>query len=144
MSYMERLLAHYTGKSTLDAETLKTLAESVEKMKSPAGRPRTGPEGTVTGAGGGPGAGAEADVTMEPDVGAEAEVQSHSSDSFKVDEITVQPLENNITRKAGPIPFPSPLPFLALTFPLPRDRFPGPSTVSALASRRTSPCRPPC
>ncbi|KXH46856.1 fungal specific transcription factor domain-containing protein, partial [Colletotrichum salicis] len=93
---MERLLAHYTGKSTLDAETLKTLAESVEKMKS-SGRPRTGPEGAVTGAGGG--TGPEADMTMEPDVGAEAEVQSQSSDSFKVDEITVQPLENNITRK---------------------------------------------
>ncbi|KAK1521079.1 fungal specific transcription factor domain-containing protein [Colletotrichum abscissum] len=101
MSYMERLLAHYTGKSTLDAETLKTLAESVEKMKSPAGRPRTGPEGAVTGAGAGAGAGGGADVTMEPDVGAEAEVQSQSSDSFKVDEITVQPLENNITHYSG-------------------------------------------
>ncbi|KAK1708077.1 fungal-specific transcription factor domain-containing protein [Colletotrichum lupini] len=101
MSYMERLLAHYTGKSTLDAETLKTLAESVEKMKSPAGRPRTGPEGAVTGAGGGPGAAGGAHVPMEPDVGAEAEVQSQSSDSFKVDEITVQPLENNITHYSG-------------------------------------------
>ncbi|OHF02368.1 fungal specific transcription factor domain-containing protein [Colletotrichum orchidophilum] len=88
MSYMERLLAHYTGKSTLDAETLKTLAESVEKGR------RTGPEAA-------PGAGAEADVTMETEVGAEAEVQSQSSDSFKVDEITVQPLENNITHYSG-------------------------------------------
>ncbi|OHW91428.1 fungal specific transcription factor domain-containing protein [Colletotrichum incanum] len=82
MAYMERLLAHYTGKSTLDAETLKTLAESVEK-----GRIGPGPSR----------AGAEAHGSMEAEVGAEAEVQSQSSDSFKVDEITVQPLENNIT-----------------------------------------------
>ncbi|OBR06742.1 Fungal specific transcription factor domain-containing protein [Colletotrichum higginsianum IMI 349063] len=86
MAYMERLLAHYTGKSTLDAETLKTLTESFEKG-------RAGP--------GVPGAGAEADVSMEPEVGADAEVQSQSSDSFKVDEITVQPLENNITHYSG-------------------------------------------
>ncbi|KAK1983005.1 fungal-specific transcription factor domain-containing protein [Colletotrichum cereale] len=86
MDYMERLLAHYTGKSTLDAETLRSLAESVEKG-------RAGPEARR--------AGAEADVSMEPEVGAEAEVQSQSSDSFKVDEITVQPLENNITHYSG-------------------------------------------
>ncbi|OLN86630.1 putative transcriptional regulatory protein C3C7.04-like protein 1 [Colletotrichum chlorophyti] len=82
MAYMERLLAHYTGQKTLDAETLKTLAESVKNG-------RTGPE-TL---------GAEPDG--EPEVGAEAEVQSQSSDSFKVDEITVQPLENNITHYSG-------------------------------------------
>ncbi|KAK1596654.1 fungal-specific transcription factor domain-containing protein [Colletotrichum navitas] len=86
MHYMERLLAHYTGKSTLDAETLKTLAESVEKG-------RAGPEACRAGAG--------AHVSMEPEVGVEAEVQSQSSDSFKVDEITVQPLENNITHYSG-------------------------------------------
>ncbi|KDN67341.1 putative fungal specific transcription factor domain-containing protein [Colletotrichum sublineola] len=86
MHYMERLLAHYTGKSTLDAETLKTLAESVEKG-------RAGPEPCRTGAG--------AHVSTEPEVGLEAEVQSQSSDSFKVDEITVQPLENNITHYSG-------------------------------------------
>ncbi|KAI8297024.1 hypothetical protein K4K59_003695 [Colletotrichum sp. SAR11_240] len=82
MAYMERLLAHYTGQSRLDAETLKTLADSVEKG-------RTGPEA--------PGPLPDPDATMDPDVGAEVEVKSQSSDSFQVDEITVQPLENNIT-----------------------------------------------
>ncbi|KAI8221417.1 hypothetical protein K4K53_007469, partial [Colletotrichum sp. SAR 10_77] len=82
MAYMERLLAHYTGQSRLDAETLKTLADSVEKG-------RAGPEA--------PGPQLDPDATMDPDVGAEVEVKSQSSDSFQVDEITVQPLENNIT-----------------------------------------------
>ncbi|KAI8181119.1 hypothetical protein K4K51_002113 [Colletotrichum sp. SAR 10_75] len=82
MAYMERLLAHYTGQSRLDAETLKTLADSVEKG-------RAGPEA--------PGPQPDPDATMDPDVGAEVEVKSQSSDSFQVDEITVQPLENNIT-----------------------------------------------
>ncbi|KAJ0350038.1 hypothetical protein KNSL1_004182 [Colletotrichum chrysophilum] len=83
---MERLLAHYTGQSRLDAETLKTLADSVEKG-------RTGPEA--------PGPQPDPDATMDPDVGAEVEVKSQSSDSFQVDEITVQPLENNITHYSG-------------------------------------------
>lgn len=87
MAYMERLLAHYTGRSRLDAETLKTLADSVEKG-------RAGPEA--------PGPQLDPDATMDPDVGAEVEVKSQSSDSFQVDEITVQPLENNITRKMSP------------------------------------------
>ncbi|KAF0325162.1 putative transcriptional regulatory protein [Colletotrichum asianum] len=86
MAYMERLLAHYTGQSRLDAETLKTLADSVEKG-------RTGPEA--------PGPLPDPDATMDPDVGAEVEVKSQSSDSFQVDEITVQPLENNITHYSG-------------------------------------------
>ncbi|KAK2756350.1 fungal specific transcription factor domain-containing protein [Colletotrichum kahawae] len=86
MAYMERLLAHYTGQSRLDAETLKTLADSVEKG-------RAGPEA--------PGPQPDPDATMDPDLGAEVEVKSQSSDSFQVDEITVQPLENNITHYSG-------------------------------------------
>nr|XP_036581012.1 fungal specific transcription factor domain-containing protein [Colletotrichum truncatum]KAF6789185.1 fungal specific transcription factor domain-containing protein [Colletotrichum truncatum] len=86
MAYMERLLAHYTGQSRLDAETLKTLADSVEKGRS-------GPEASAAGAG--------PDASMEPEVGADVEVKSQSSDSFQVDEITVQPLENNITHYSG-------------------------------------------
>ncbi|CAI0643137.1 unnamed protein product, partial [Colletotrichum noveboracense] len=86
MAYMERLLAHYTGQSRLDAETLKTLADSVEKG-------RAGPEA--------PGPQPDPDATMDPDIGAEVEVKSQSSDSFQVDEITVQPLENNITHYSG-------------------------------------------
>lgn len=84
MAYMERLLAHYTGQSRLDADTLKTLAESVEK-----GRAAAGPSGSRP----------DADVNMDPEVAADVDVKSQSSDSFQVDEITVQPLENNITRK---------------------------------------------
>ncbi|KAF3811979.1 hypothetical protein GCG54_00002931 [Colletotrichum gloeosporioides] len=86
MAYMERLLAHYTGQSRLDADTLKTLADSVEKG-------RAGPEA--------PGPQPDPDAPMDPDIGAEVEVKSQSSDSFQVDEITVQPLENNITHYSG-------------------------------------------
>ncbi|KAF6810619.1 fungal specific transcription factor domain-containing protein [Colletotrichum plurivorum] len=86
MAYMERLLAHYTGQSRLDADTLKTLAESVEK-----GRTAAGPSGLRP----------DADVNMDPDAVADVDVKSQSSDSFQVDEITVQPLENNITHYSG-------------------------------------------
>ncbi|TDZ67291.1 putative transcriptional regulatory protein [Colletotrichum trifolii] len=82
MAYMERLLAHYTGQTRLDAETLKTLADSVEKGRTVPDR---------SGAAG-------ADAAMGT---GEVEVKSQSSDSFQVDEITVQPLENNITHYSG-------------------------------------------
>ncbi len=37
LGYMEKILSHYTGHSNLDAETLRNLAESLDRQQS---RPR--------------------------------------------------------------------------------------------------------
>ena len=72
MSNMERLLVHFVGNIKLDSGTLQNLADSVGKVT------------------GGAHSAAEHDAI---------EASSDTSDHVKVDEITVQPLDNNATRE---------------------------------------------
>jgi hypothetical protein len=70
MANMERLLTHFVGNVKLDGDTLQHLADSVEKNQL-------------------------GQMPAEDD----GEVKSNSSGDVKLDEITVQPLENNATRE---------------------------------------------
>ncbi|KAG9258839.1 PrnA protein [Emericellopsis atlantica] len=72
MANMERLLTHFVGNVKLDGDTLQHLADSVEKKRLDQ---------------------------MPPEE--DAEVKSNSSGDVKLDEITVQPLENNATHYSG-------------------------------------------
>lgn len=84
MSNMERLLVHFVGDIKLDGDTLQNLADSVGKVK-----------GSLPSA-------AEHEAI---------EASSDTSEHVKVDEITVQPLDNNATREPK-----SPLPYSVLMF----------------------------
>jgi hypothetical protein len=74
---MERLLVHFVGNISMDAQTLQQLADSLdEEVTGQHGRRASHSKGEGTG-----------------------ETESNSSDQVKMDDITVQPLENNVTRE---------------------------------------------
>lgn len=74
---MERLLVHFVGNISMDAQTLQQLADSLDdEVTGQQGRRRSQSKGEGAG-----------------------ETESNSSDQVKMDDITVQPLENNVTRE---------------------------------------------
>ncbi|KAL1887556.1 hypothetical protein Cpir12675_006504 [Ceratocystis pirilliformis] len=77
LRYMEKLLTHFTGRSNLDATTLKNLADAVDRQR---GEARFG-----------------------QDAGGAADDGSQSSEYLGVDaeNFTVQPLESNIAHYSG-------------------------------------------
>ncbi|EEY19348.1 PrnA protein [Verticillium alfalfae VaMs.102] len=106
-SNMERLLVHFVGNISLDAQTLQGLADSLDQERGGPGHgpaPALGTTGKTLerrrlssrerredGGGGGRGAHASREGDVETD--------SNASEYIKVDDdITVQPLENNVTR----------------------------------------------
>ncbi|PNH45332.1 hypothetical protein VD0004_g2540 [Verticillium dahliae] len=108
-SNMERLLVHFVGNISLDAQTLQGLVDSLDQERSGPGHGPPPALGTTGKAlerrrlssrerreDGGGGGGAQG--SREGDV----ETDSNASEYIKVDDdITVQPLENNVTHYSG-------------------------------------------
>lgn len=75
---MERLLVHFVGNISMDAQTLQQLADSLDDEVA-GKQDRRGPRSK------------DGETAGESD--------SNGSDRVEMDDITVQPLENNVTRE---------------------------------------------
>lgn len=82
---MERLLVHFVGNISMDTETLLQLADSLDdEVAGAQGRRVAG---------------------VDDSQGAGVKTESDSSDEVEMDDITVQPLENNVTREMMDEPY---------------------------------------
>jgi hypothetical protein len=81
MASMERLLVHYVGNISLDAETLRDMADTADR-------------------GGDPGTASPAAGRGKPRADEDEDEDEGSSEDYPKADITVQPLENNAARES--------------------------------------------